>query len=318
MNKLIHGDCLEVMRGMDAGSIQMCVTSPPYWGLRDYGVAGQFGLDNTPEEYVDKLVALFAELRRVIRDDGTLWLVIGDSYASKTKGSGGKSSFQPGNTGSFFATPIFDHGLKDKDLVGIPWRVAFALQKDGWYLRQDIIWHKPNPMPESITDRCTKSHEYIFLLSKSKQYYYDADAIKENLTESSIKRNQTGWDGNKYRDLPGGAHNNFDKYLGSEKAKLATHRNKRSVWTLTTKPYTGAHSATFPPGLIKPCILAGCPEGGTVLDPFMGAGTTAIVCHTLGREWLGIELNQEYIEIAEKRIFEHTRQLNLFRGADAK
>ena len=254
---ILHGDCREVLKTLSDKTFHTCVTSPPYWALRDYGVDDQLGLEEIPQEYVANLVEVFREVRRVLRDDGTVWLNLGDSYYSK-------------------------------NLVGIPWRVAFALQEDEWYLRQDIIWNKPNPMPESVQDRCTKSHEYIFLLSKSKKYFYDADAIKED----AISKFNGG--GNKGR-------------IGKEGWKGHTEnldmtRNKRSVWTVNTKPYSEAHFATYPPDLIAPCILAGCPEEGHVLDPFRGAGTTALVSDRLGRNATLIELNKSYADIMEKRL----------------
>jgi DNA modification methylase len=265
--KIIRGDCIEIMSSMDAKSVHTCVTSPPYFGLRDYGCDDQIGLEPTPEEYVNKMVDVFREVRRVLRDDGTLWLNLGDSYAGSGKGAWDREDIQkevyvpkPAGPQTKCKTP----GLKPKNLIGIPWRVAFALQADGWYLRQDIIWHKPNTMPESVADRCTKAHEYIFLLSKSQRYYYDNDAIAEEGAS----------------DL----------------------RNKRSVWTINTKPYKGAHFATFPPDLIQPCIKAGCPEGGTVLDPFMGSGTTIMVAEKNGCNGVGIELNADYIKIASDRL----------------
>lgn len=303
---MIHvGDCIETMRRLDAGSVHTCVTSPPYFGLRDYGHDRQIGLEDTPDEFVAKLVDVFREVRRVLRDDGTLWLNLGDSYASGTKGSGGvgKSTLGPNrdlqNIDFQKMEPRrFACGLADKQLIGIPWRVAFALQADGWYLRQDIIWHKPNPMPESVRDRCTKAHEYIFLLSKGPRYYFDAEAIKEPVAASTASRlaqptlaEQVG-----STRVPGKTNGNMKAVGDGER------RNKRSVWTVTTKPFKGAHFATFPTDLIEPCVLAGCPEGGTVLDPFMGAGTTAVVCERLGRKWIGCELNPEYAAIAEARI----------------
>ena len=264
-----QGDCREVMREMPENSVHCCVTSPPYWGLRDYGCEGQMGLEQTPEEYVSKMVEVFREVRRVLREDGTLWMNLGDSYASK-------------------------------QLVGIPWRVAFALQADGWYLRQDIIWHKPNPMPESVRNRCTKAHEYVFLLAKSERYFYDAQAVKEHSTTSPkmqiAKRNKLPHKGQRdagMRDTTGG----FDKV-----SKVYEKRNRRSVWTVTTKPFKNAHFAVMPPDLVEPCILAGCPEGGTVLDPFIGSGTVAAVAVRLRRKAIGIDLNPEYIEIARGRI----------------
>ena len=302
---ILHGDCLEQMRTLDANSIQTCVTSPPYWGLRDYGVEGQLGLEKTPEEYVAKMVEVFREVKRVLKDDGTLWLNLGDSYAGSgkgrnadgTHGSGG-SDKQHTNTGAVIGrldksvTP----NLKPKDLVGIPWRVAFALQADGWYLRQDIIWHKPNPMPESVTDRCTKSHEYIFLMSKSPKYYFDHEAIKEPAVSAGRIP------GNKVDQKLDSSRNDKVGIFAAQQKPIADLRNRRSVWTVTTKPFKGAHFATFPIDLIEPCILAGSAKGDTVLDPFFGAGTTGVAALNHERKFIGCELNQEYVEIAEKRI----------------
>jgi len=257
------------MKEIDSGSIHCCVTSPPYFGLRDYGHDAQIGLEKTPEEFVSKLVDVFREVKRVLRDDGTLWLNIGDSY----NGSGGQGT-KPNIMSKEAAQgrggkAIKVDGIKHKDLIGIPWMLAFALRSDGWYLRQDIIWNKPNPMPESVQDRCTKAHEYIFLLAKSKKYYYDNESIKE---------------------------------ISSSKSKGYDKANKRSVWTVPTKPYSGAHFATFPTDLIEPCVKAGCPIGGTVLDPFSGAGTTGLVAQRHGRNAILCELNEGYAAIAEKRI----------------
>ena len=317
LDKIINGDCLEVMKGLPDGCVNCCVTSPPYWGLRDYGVDGQLGLEKTPEEYVEKMVAVFREVRRVLRGDGTLWLNSGDSYANQKSGGtysgfndryfdretdGGKQSQTVSNAN---VGKLNFNGLKPKDLVGIPWRVAFALQADGWYLRQDIIWHKPNPMPESVTDRCTKAHEYIFLLSKSARYYYDADAIKCPVAPSSASRlsqptlNQQGGSVR----VPGKTNGNM-RAVGNRETC-----NRRSVWSITTQPFSEAHFATFPPNLIKPCILAGCPTGGIVLDPFMWSGTTAIVARELGRNFIGIELNPEYCEMARRRVAQTTPSL---------
>lgn len=299
--RLIHGDSLQVLKALPDNSVDCCVTSPPYWGLRDYGVDGQIGLEKSPDEYVAKMVEIFEQVRRVLKPQGTLWLNLGDSYSSNTKGSGGKTAKQSTNKGSFHSdiTRKFEHGLKPKDLVGIPWRVAFALQAAGWYLRQDIIWHKPNPMPESVRDRCTKAHEYIFLLSKSEKYFFDIEAIKEDAAYPEGPRNKK-------------AHEKFDKSQVN-KQYFATRENvhkigpratrqKRSVWSVTSKPFKGAHFATFPPDLVEPCILAGCPEGGTVLDPFFGAGTTGLVAKRNNRHCIGIELNSDYLEIAKRRI----------------
>lgn len=289
------------MRTMEANSVHTCVTSPPYYGLRDYGHDGQIGLEETPEAYVAKLVEVFREVRRVLRDDGTVWLNLGDSYFSSTKGTGGsdpeKSSKQAwkgsDNGQGGYNVKLSAGGLpiKPKDLIGIPWRVAFALQADGWYLRQDIIWHKPNPMPESVTDRCTKAHEYIFLLSKSERYYYDIDAMKEKAVKGDSgagARNYTGINGR-------------ERLTQSESSRIEG-RNRRSVWTIATQPYPGAHFAAFPPELIRPCIQAGCPPDGLVLDPFGGSGTTAQVAIQEGRNAVIIELNPKYVELARKRI----------------
>lgn len=291
---ILNADCRDALKGMDAASVHCCVTSPPYFGLRDYGVDGQIGLEPTPDGYVAELVGVFREVRRVLRDDGTLWLNLGDSYANDAKwggASGGKHvSALHGNSGIGRAKK--NTGLKAKDLIGIPWRVAFALQADGWYLRQDIIWHKPNPMPESVRDRCTKAHEYVFLLSKSERYYFDAGAI----AEPSVK----GAAGSSFSEGKTAAHQLGRSSL-SERVEAET-RNKRSVWTVATKSFSEAHFATFPPELIEPCILAGCPEGGTVLDPFGGAGTTALVASRLQRSSVLIELNPEYAAMARARV----------------
>ena len=311
---LLHGDCLHMLRVIPSQSVNCCVTSPPYFGLRDYGVDGQIGFESTPEAFVQKLVEVFREVKRVLRDDGTLWLNLGDSYAGSGKGRNADGSHQEGGkqgtnkgtvAGALVKTIAPD--CKPKDLIGIPWRVAFALQADGWYLRQDIIWHKPNPMPESVKDRCTKAHEYIFLLSKSPKYYFDSDAIKEPYSESykndkrhgNVKAEHQNWKDysaqGKGVQTPTQLHDSmFNKPIGEG-------RNKRSVWTVTTKPFKGAHFATFPPDLIEPCILAGCPENGVVLDPFNGAGTTGVVAQQHKRSFLGVELNSEYCRVAVER-----------------
>jgi len=295
--RIIEGDCIKGMKTLPEASVQTCITSPPYFGLRDYGNGDQIGLEETPDQYVAKMVEVFREVRRVLRDDGTVWLNLGDSYSAGGRGGGQDGSIQQGNkgsvTGAVFGTWKVE-GFKNKNLLGIPWRVAFALQADGWYLRQDIIWSKPNPMPESVTDRCTKAHEYIFLLSKSQKYYYDHDVIKEPAVMASGK---SGFGGPKLNSNEK-AHTNE---LGKAWEKTTT-RNKRSVWTVTTKPFRGAHFATFPKDLIEPCVLAGCPEGGTVLDPFTGSGTTCVVSLKHGRNFIGTELNPEYIKIATERI----------------
>jgi len=368
--KILHGDCKEKLQSLCSNSINTCITSPPYWGLRDYGTAtweggdegcdhkeekgfnkqnlaaladkfdphknprnpnaydtgkdvaipnfknqcgkcgavrkdSQLGLEETPEDFVENLVEVFREVKRVLRDDGTLWLNLGDSYAMSSI-RGGNKKFS-GNVGAHnhYDKSIkkgkrnIPEGIKPKDLIGIPWRVAFALQADGWYLRQDIIWHKPNPMPESVTDRCTKAHEYIFLLSKSPKYYFDNEAIKED-AKQTIKSNRVGKKERvDYRPLG----TIKDVVTGSDKTTVRTNkRNKRSVWTVTTKPFKGAHFATFPMDLIDPCVLAGCPIHGTVLDPFGGSGTTAEVANAHNRNAVLIELNEEYIEIAKERL----------------
>jgi len=301
---LLLGNCLDVLATLPDESVQCCVTSPPYWGLRDYGIDGQLGLEETPDAYVAKMVAVFREVRRVLRDDGTLWLNLGDSYAGSGKGrntDGTRTDFSGLSGASGGCTegtqPIYKDipGLKSKDLVGIPWRVAFALQADGWWLRQDIIWHKPNPMPESVTDRCTKAHEYIFLLTKSARYYYDNEAVKEESVYPEDNRKSRVNENAK----------DFQRELGNrlEKGdKTYPYRNRRSVWTVTTKPFKGAHFATFPPDLIEPCILAGSAADTLVLDPFSGAGTTGVVAVQHGRRYIGIELNPDYLEMSRKRI----------------
>jgi len=286
-----NGDCLEVLRTMPAESVQCCVTSPPYWGLRDYGHDGQIGLESTPEAYVERMVEVFREVRRVLREDGTLWLNLGDSYAANKSE---RTRSQSGACERPCAKASWD-GLKPKNLVGIPWRVAFALQADGWWLRQDIIWHKPNPMPESVTDRCTKAHEYVFLLSKAERYWYDADAIDEPLAGKPHSP------GNKCNADEGHLRNDFGTDAMDRVWGASGRRNRRSVWTISTKPYNGAHFAVMPPDLVKPCILAGCPEGGVVLDPFMGSGTVAAVAQDAGRRAVGIELNREYCDLIKDR-----------------
>jgi site-specific DNA-methyltransferase (adenine-specific) len=311
--KILHGDCIEQMRTLPDQCVNTCVTSPPYFGLRDYGHDGQIGLEATPDAFVAKMVDVFREVRRVLRDDGTVWLNLGDSYAAARGGThqpaetlaggkGGKmddgATVNRGRESGYNPTRNAGAiGLKHKDLIGIPWRVAFALQADGWYLRQDIIWHKPNPMPESVTDRCTKAHEYIFLLSKSERYYFDSEAMQEPASTSGSVQSFA---------RPCRSARAFGKPSGSELHADRTHtsdtRNRRSVWTVTTKPYKGAHFATFPPDLIRPCILAGCQIGGTVLDPFGGSGTTAQVAIEEGREAILCELNADYIKLAHERL----------------
>ena len=293
--KILHGSCLDRLKDLEDQSINTCITSPPYWGLRDYnGESEQLGLEETPEEFVENLVNVFREVKRVLRDDGTVWLNLGDSYSSGGRTTTTNQTLR-GNKDYGVTRPKPSEGIKPKDLIGIPWRVAFALQADGWYLRQDIIWHKPNPMPESVKDRCTKAHEYIFLLSKSVKYYFDNEAIKEDASTVATKRNKMG-EGYQADYAKGKRFSDGERVWGS------TKRNKRSVWTVTTKPYKEAHFATFPMDLIEPCVLAGCPEGGIVLDPFGGSGTTAQVANSHNRDAVLIELNEEYIEIAKERI----------------
>lgn len=306
LNKIYNSDCLTFLIGLPDNFIDCCVTSPPYYGLRDYGVDGQIGLEETPDQYVQKLVEIFREVKRVLKPEGTLWLNLGDTYynyrgahdhATKQSISSNNAHVIKSDYGS--RNTILPN-IKGKDLIGIPWMVAFALRADGWYLRQDIIWHKPNPMPESVTDRCTKSHEYIFLLSKSQKYYYDQDAIKTRTIEPEKIRSDS------IKTFP-------TKFInGIRNTKIAYEMsNKRSVWTVETMPYSEAHFATFPEKLIVPCIKAGSPEGGIVLDPFMGAGTTALVSHKLNRNYLGCDINSEYCTLAEKRIKPHKMQTKI-------
>ncbi len=294
MIKILQGNCLDKLKELPDESINTCITSPPYWGLRDYGEDKQLGMEDTPEEFVKNLAQVFREVKRVLRDDGTVWLNLGDSYSSGGRTTTTNQSLR-GDKDYGVTRPKSSKDIKPKDLIGIPWRVAFALQQDGWYLRQDIIWHKPNPMPESVRDRCTKAHEYIFLLSKSPKYYFDNEAIKEDAKTEPSLRNKMG-EGYQADYTKGKRFSDGERVWGSKK------RNKRSVWTVTTKPFKGAHFATFPMDLIEPCVLAGCPENGTVLDPFGGSGTTGIVASNHNRKAVLIELNAEYIEIAKQRI----------------
>ena len=323
VNKIEFGDCRETMRRWKEQGVkaQTCVTSPPYYGLRDYGHEGQIGLEETPEDYIRAMVEVFRCVWDVLEDDGTLWLNIGDSYVGamsqhKDSGSFGETlciskKTQGGipQTGRVERNRLLrENGLKQKDLIGIPWMLAFALRADGWYLRQDIIWHKPNPMPESVQDRCTKAHEYIFLMRKSQKYYYDIDAIKE-------------------KSIHGGEHRSFNSTKKAERnvegkvstgnehpdalpVEVSEFKNKRSVWTVNPKPYAGAHFAIFPSDLIEPCIMAGAPVGGIVLDPFMGSGTTAQVAQNLGRQYLGCELNPEYEKLQKKRVSQMSLELD--------
>lgn len=376
LNEIFNGDCLVGLNEIKEKSVNCCVTSPPYWGLRDYGVDGQLGLEKTPEEYVNNLVNICRGIKRVLKDDGTLWLNLGDSYLGGKGKSGqawstnnqnrktiNKKQHQISGIGETRPSDNKHKYIKPKDLVGIPWMVAFALRADGWYLRQDIIWNKPNPMPESITDRCTKSHEYIFLLSKSQKYYFDYESIQEEATGYDGRKDTMMKGSIKYSDveiMPGAKEQSMAQ-RGHERRQFKTKstfgnrngeldklhsgkpytqkfknlqdkgqtnhsmherraegledelypvRNKRSVWTVNLKPFNEAHFATYPEKLIVDCIKAGCPENGIVLDPFMGSGTTAIVARKLNRNYIGIELNKEYIEIANKRIY---NELGLFK-----
>lgn len=364
---LYVGDCRSVLPALESGSVNCCVTSPPYWGLRDYGVDGQIGLESSPVEYIAKMVEVFREVKRVLREDGTLWLNLGDSYASGGRATYCSSASE--NKGqdvqNDMSRPDTPPGLKAKDLIGIPWRVALALQADGWYLRQDIIWAKPNPMPESVRDRCTKSHEYIFLLAKSEKYYCDMDAIKEDCVQDESRPSFRGgaycnnstfdnaeggestdtgnvrrsWNGSEFhtgktgkhqldrsqkvRSPAGwktgpGSHGSIHSEGREQEITYAeidpSKRNKRSVWTVATQPFSEAHFATFPPALIEPCILAGCPVGGTVLDPFGGSGTTGQVAEKLGRKWVLIELNADYASLCADR----TRQAGMVFEPQAK
>lgn len=332
MSFIIHqGDALETLRTLANASADCCITSPPYWGLRDYGVSGQLGLESDPEEYIEKLVLVFREVRRVLRPDGTVWLNLGDSYAGLSKNQ--ILSAPPRNPGRNPASfrrdradvGVLRHkdgGLKPKDLIGIPWRVALALQGDGWWLRSDIIWSKPNPMPESITDRPTKSHEYVFLLATAEKYYYDAEAIREKCKPAALDRVPASWHQGTRPATPSGIRDSgknaktdpqapgrrMMESTAAARRNGAAHdapfgetRNKRSVWTIPTLATPEAHFATFPIELPEICLLAGTPEGGTVLDPFAGAGTTGLACLRNSRNFVGIELSPEYIRIAEKR-----------------
>ena len=318
METILCGDALERLRMLETESVYTCVTSPPYYKLRDYGIAGQIGVEASPEEYIENLVKVFREVRRVLRPDGTLWVNIGDSYATR---SGTQPPTNTRNVHGHTAKQL-PTGYKYKDLMGIPWMLAFALRADGWYLRQDIIWNKSNCMPESVRDRCTKSHEYIFLLSKSGRYYFDAAAISEPIAGSSTMRYLQNLEGQSGSDRQPGKTNGKMKAVlprfggrrcGEDESKEnrtksgavyvpALRRNKRDVWTIGTGGFKGAHFAVFPEKLVEPCILAGCQEGGLVLDPIAGSGTTGVVAKCLARDFIGIELSPEYCRMADERI----------------
>jgi DNA modification methylase len=321
--EILVGDVRKSLRGLPDGSVRCVVTSPPYWGLRDYGHDGQIGLEQTPELYVAEMVEVFREVRRVLADDGTLWLNLGDSYKPAGNGSTKKglneryfgkqfaTDKQGADEGHVDRSKLQSDGIKQKELVGIPWRVAFSLQADGWYLRQDIIWAKPNPMPESVTDRCTKAHEYLFLLTKNARYYYDNVAIKEPVSEASLKRAEYGWDS----DRPSTKNASMGG-TGIHVEKMGTRfvnpdgRNKRSVWTITTKPFKEAHFAVMPEALVEPCVLAGSARGDTVLDPFSGSGTVGVVALKHERNYIGCELNPEYADLSRKRILDDAPLMN--------
>jgi len=306
--KIYQGDCLETLKQIPDGTVNCCVTSPPYFNLRDYHVEGQIGQEKTPQEYINKLSDLFEEVRRVLTDDGTLWLNLGDSYArqggpcpeqSMRRKQGDKADFvHRGQAGG--KSQKLPPGIKSKDLIGIPWSVAFALRNNGWYLRSEIIWEKPDCMPESVRDRPTRAHENIFLLSKSEKYFYDFDAVLEPYTEP-LQR----WGGDRMVPKTKSTWNEAtgqEAYRDRDVRPNPNGKNKRSVWKVSAKPFEGAHFATFPIKLIEPCILAGCPKGGVVLDPFLGSGTTLLVAMNLGRKGIGIELNDDYVKIAIDRI----------------
>ena len=300
---ILVGDTRQCLADIPDASVQSCVTSPPYWGLRDYGHDGQIGLEHTPDQYVEQMVSVFREVRRTLKHDGTLWLNLGDSYAGNNSraSNNGRAGFGTKREGVFTKS---GEGLKDKDLVGIPWRVAFALQADGWWLRQDIIWHKPNPMPESVTDRCTKAHEYLFLLSKSDRYHFDHHAIQEPAKWSQDARAGKG-------RLTYEGKRQGEKGTGQEAfVTIKDMRNRRSVWTIPTRPFRGAHFAVMPEALVEPCILAGSQPGDMILDPFTGSGTVACVALRHNRRFIGTELNPEYVDIARQRITDDNPMFN--------
>lgn len=304
--EILNGDVRQALASLPDQSVQTVITSPPYWGLRDYGTTGQLGQEDTPYEFVENLVEIFRDVKRVLRDDGTVWLNLGDSYVGTGhKGEHKDPKYSNGRNGQTTALNNKVDGLKSKDLIGIPWRVAFALQEDGWYLRQDIIWAKPNPMPESVKDRCTKSHEYIFLLSKKPKYYFDHVAMKEPATTKNGKPRQFG-----ASNQVGTLRNDEGRIF--EDTGL---RNKRDVWFVPTKPYKGAHFAVYPTALIEPCVLAGSKPNDTVLDIFSGSGTTGVVALQNGRNYIGIEISKDYAELSEQRL---TTEVGIFGSITVK
>lgn len=309
VDTIINRDCLEALRELPDNSVHCCITSPPYYALRDYGVDGQIGREETPALYVARLTAVFREIKRVLRPDGTCWLNISDTYCGKSnQGEYVDPKYPNGRTGQAVAINNRVEGCKPKDLIGIPWLLAFALRADGWFLRNDIIWYKANPMPESVRDRCSRCYEHVFLLTKSRRYFFDPDAIAEPVASSTIPRMKRGFGANnKYSsDIPGQKHQHINdaRLTGYADADIPLFRNKRDVWQINTVPYKGGHFAAYPPKLVETCILAGCPAGGTVLDPFFGSGTTGAVAKRLKRHYIGIELNPAYCDLAAQRIAE--------------
>lgn len=305
-DRILCGDALEMLRTLPDNSVHCCVTSPPYYVLRDYGVDGQIGREDTPAQYVARLTDVFSEVRRVLRPSGTLWLNIADTYAGKgNQGDSVDPKYPNGRTGQTVAINRRVEGCKAKDMIGIPWMLAFALRDSGWYLRSDIIWMKANPMPESCKDRPSRCYEHVFLLTKSRSYYYDAAAIAEPVAESTPMRMRRKFGKNKYSaGIPGQAHQHLNDYRpnGYAEEDIPLLRNKRDVWQINSVPYKGAHFAAYPPKLVETCLLGGCPQDGIVLDPFLGSGTTAAVAKQMGRHYIGIELNPDYCELAKQRI----------------
>jgi len=305
-DRILCGDALEMLRTLPDNSVHCCVTSPPYYVLRDYGVDGQIGREDTPAQYVARLTDVFSEVRRVLRPSGTLWLNIADTYAGKgNQGDSVDPKYPNGRTGQTVAINRRVEGCKAKDMIGIPWMLAFALRDSGWYLRSDIIWMKANPMPESCKDRPSRCYEHVFLLTKSRSYYYDAAAIAEPVAESTPMRMRRKFGKNKYSaGIPGQAHQHLNDYRpnGYAEEDIPLLRNKRDVWQINSVPYKGAHFAAYPPKLVETCLLAGCPQDGIVLDPFLGSGTTAAVAKQMGRHYIGVELNPDYCELAKQRI----------------